>query len=222
MQIFTTSPRHAHFYPLYLNFVGTVYRALHIPTGAIFAIKQLHISVRPDQQAEEQSTEIALLSRLRHENITELLHFTQINHKLGLVFEFLPLDLGRYSGLILDKYGAIPPQLLKVCHILLYSPILLSFAKMPHFVFRLNLPSPKYIVFFFSSSPLYAASDNLLNFFNKLMQTFTPQFDRIIYSPCHIFFRFVKFVFFLIFPFSLHLNLQPPYTTPPLNLTYCM
>jgi serine/threonine protein kinase len=123
MQIFTTFLLYAHFYPFYHTFVGTVYRALHIPTGAIFAIKQLHINIRPDQQAEEQSPEIAILSRLRHENITELLHFTQIDRRLGLVFEFLPLDLGRYSGLILDKYGAIPPQLLKVCDILFYSPL---------------------------------------------------------------------------------------------------
>lgn len=86
---------------------ATVYKAKHLPTGSIVALKEISLSVE-EGAPSTAIREIALMRSLSHPNIVNLLDVIHTESTLCLIFEFMDTDLKVYLDEQLKRF---PPSL---------------------------------------------------------------------------------------------------------------
>lgn len=88
---------------------ATVYRAQHISTSSIVALKEIRLN--PEEGAPSTAIrEISLMKELRHPNIVELLDVMHTDKTLTLVFEHMDIDLKNFME---KKNNLLPPNLIR-------------------------------------------------------------------------------------------------------------
>ena len=89
---------------------GVVYKAKDRMTGEIVALKKIRLEAEDEGIPGTALREIALLKELQHQNVVRLYDVVHTERKLTLVFEFLDLDLKKYT----DQYeGGLELSVLK-------------------------------------------------------------------------------------------------------------
>lgn len=89
---------------------GVVYKAKDRMTGEIVALKKIRLEAEDEGIPGTALREIALLKELQHQNVVRLYDVVHTERKLTLVFEFLDLDLKKYT----DQYeGGLELNVLK-------------------------------------------------------------------------------------------------------------
>lgn len=76
---------------------GIVYKARDLLTGETVALKKIRLEAEDEGIPGTAIREIALLKELQHPNIVRLYDVVHTEKKLTLVFEFLDLDLKKYT-----------------------------------------------------------------------------------------------------------------------------
>lgn len=76
---------------------GVVYKAKDRMTGEIVALKKIRLESEDEGIPGTAIREIALLKELQHPNVVRLYDVVHTEKKLTLVFEFLDLDLKKYT-----------------------------------------------------------------------------------------------------------------------------
>lgn len=84
---------------------GIVYKAQHLKTGEIVAIKK--VKFEEDGVPSTAIREISLLKNLKHPNVVELKEAIFEGDRLYLVFEYLEYDLKKFMR---KKGSALSPQ----------------------------------------------------------------------------------------------------------------
>ena len=79
---------------------GVVYKARDRMTGEIVALKRIRLEAEDEGIPGTAIREIALLKELQHPNIVRLYDVVHTPNRLTLVFEFLDLDLKKYTDAI--------------------------------------------------------------------------------------------------------------------------
>lgn len=74
---------------------GVVWKARHISTNEIFALKKIRLEQEDEGIPSTAIREIALLKELQHKNIVKLHDVVHSDRKLTLVFEYLHYDLNK-------------------------------------------------------------------------------------------------------------------------------
>ena len=88
---------------------ATVYRAQHIPSGLIVALKEIRLN--PEEGAPSTAIrEISLMKELKHPNIVQLIDVIHTDKVLTLVFEICEIDLKVFMD---QKRGILNPLLIK-------------------------------------------------------------------------------------------------------------
>lgn len=78
---------------------GVVYKAKNLKTDKIVAVKKIWLEQDDEGIPSTTLREISSLRELDHENIIKLeeVIYKPLNQKLYLVFEFLPMDLRKFT-----------------------------------------------------------------------------------------------------------------------------
>ena len=79
---------------------GVVYKARDFATGEIVALKKIRLEAEDEGIPGTAIREISLLKELQHPNIVRLYDVVHTPNRLTLVFEFLDLDLKKYTDAI--------------------------------------------------------------------------------------------------------------------------
>jgi negative regulator of the PHO system len=88
---------------------ATVYRARHLPSGLIVALKEIRLN--PEEGAPSTAIrEISLMKELKHPNIVQLIDVIHTDKALTLVFEICEVDLKNYLD---QKRNILSPVAIK-------------------------------------------------------------------------------------------------------------
>jgi negative regulator of PHO system len=88
---------------------ATVYRAQHIASGSLVALKEIRLN--PEEGAPSTAIrEISLMKELKHPNIVDLLEVIHTDKALVLVFEHMDLDLKNFME---KKNNLLPPNMIR-------------------------------------------------------------------------------------------------------------
>lgn len=88
---------------------ATVYRAQHIPSGLLVALKEIRLN--PEEGAPSTAIrEISLMKELRHPNVVQLIDVIHTDKLLTLVFELCEIDLKNYLD---SKRGILNPRVIQ-------------------------------------------------------------------------------------------------------------
>lgn len=82
---------------------GIVYKAQNKETGAVVALKRIRLDDEDEGVPCTAIREIALLKKLKHQNIVRLFDVLHTEKKLTLIFEYLDSDLKKF----MDGYGGV-------------------------------------------------------------------------------------------------------------------
>ncbi|KDQ06362.1 hypothetical protein BOTBODRAFT_39647 [Botryobasidium botryosum FD-172 SS1] len=85
---------------------GVVYKARHISSGDIVALKKIRLEAEDEGVPSTAIREISLLKELKDDNIVRLRDIVHADNKLYLVFEYLDMDLKHYMEFVREGAGA--------------------------------------------------------------------------------------------------------------------
>jgi len=82
--------------PLGEGTYGVVYKARHVDTGEVVALKKIRLEVEDEGVPSTALREISVLKTLDHPNVVKLKDVEHSENRLYLVFEYLDQDLKKY------------------------------------------------------------------------------------------------------------------------------
>lgn len=92
---------------------GVVYKAICVNTGAVVAVKEIGLRKLDSESSKALKLEIDLLTKLRHENVVELIGVVEHHDYVYVILEFI--ENGSLSSLIKPgKFGKLTENLAKV------------------------------------------------------------------------------------------------------------